>query len=83
MRRRSTDRDVSHIVPPIPSVTNASGTVDPSGAKRARAEASAALVDAIEMGVDVRHVSASLRELREKNHFAELLEESMLRRRRT
>jgi len=82
MRRRSTDRDVSHIVPPVPSVTNPSGTVDPAGAKRARAAASAHLVDAIEQGVVVRSVSASLRELREANHFAELLEESMLRRHR-
>jgi len=74
-----TPGDEPHIAP---GVSHVSGTVDPSGAKRARAAASASLVDAIEMGVDVRNVSASLRQLREANHFAELLTESMERRRR-
>jgi hypothetical protein len=53
---------------------------EPTDAQRARLRASKALLDTIDQGVEVRSVSASLRELREVNHFGDLLEESMRRR---
>lgn len=56
------------------------GTVDPTGARRARREASANFIEAVELGTTVRQVAASLRELRDANHFGETLDLSMRRR---
>jgi hypothetical protein len=53
---------------------------EPTEAQLARARATQSLLDTIHQGTEVRATVASLRELRETNHFAELFTETLNRR---